>query len=74
MAEEKAEETKQSLVDGTVINQIVTAYLYGIYTYRGGRLTPPESMEKVMEMTRFMDRMGRLSKSLKAAFPGKKET
>ncbi len=63
-------ELKKPLIDGSVVNQVVTLYLFGIYTLRRGRLSPPDSMEKVLQMTRFVDRVGRISRRMKNAARG----
>ena len=70
MAEEQDQqpEPKESLIDGSVMNEVITMYLYGIYAFRRGRLTPPQAMEKVMQMARAMEKASALGKNVRAFF------
>ncbi|MDP6038115.1 MAG: hypothetical protein QGG64_06165 [Candidatus Latescibacteria bacterium] len=73
---EEPQESKEPLFDGSFLNDFITLYLYGVYTFRKGQLTPPEAMQKVVQMSQTMEKAGDLSNRVKkrlAAFCGKKE-
>ena len=67
MAEEQEEiqEIKEPLFDGSMLNDFITLYLYGVYTFKKGRLTPPEAMQKVVQLSQTMEKAGGISNELK---------
>ena len=77
MAEQKEpQEIKEPLFDGPMLNNFITLYLYGVYTFRKGRLTPPEAMQKVVQLSQTMEKAGGISievkKRLAACYKKKK--
>lgn len=60
-----AEETKPKMMDGAMMNDVITLYLYGVYALKKGRLTPPEAMEKVMQLARGMEKAGAMGEAVR---------
>lgn len=60
-----AEETKPKMMDGAMMNDVITLYLYGVYALKKGRLTPPEAMKKVVQLARVMEKAGAMGESVR---------
>jgi len=66
MAEEQeADEQKPGMMDGAMLNQVITMYLYGHYMFKKGRLSPPEAMDKVMKLAQVMEKAGTVGQKIK---------
>ncbi|MBT3606162.1 MAG: hypothetical protein HOE48_01005 [Candidatus Latescibacteria bacterium] len=66
MADEQEEEApKPGMMDGAMLNQVITMYLYGCYMFKKGRLSPPEAMEKVMKLAQVMEKAGTAGQKIK---------
>jgi hypothetical protein len=74
--EAEAEAPKPGIMDGAMLNQVITLYLYGCYMFKKGRLTPFEAMEKVVKLSKMMEKAGTVGQKIQAQIAGycKKET
>jgi hypothetical protein len=63
--QEEPQKIEEPLFDGSMLNDFITLYLYGVYTLKKGRLTPPEAMQKVMQMAQMMEKAGDISNGVK---------
>lgn len=70
MAEEaeEADAPKPGMMDGAMLNQVITMYLYGCYMMKKGQLSPPEAMDKVMKLAQVMETAGTAGQKIKAQF------
>ncbi|MFT5369657.1 MAG: hypothetical protein ACI8V2_004635 [Candidatus Latescibacterota bacterium] len=68
--QEEPQEIKEPLFDGTMLNHVITLYLYGVYTFKKGRLTPPEAMQKVMQLAQMMEKAGDIGNEVKKRLAG----
>lgn len=88
MAENAADDGQQAPPtdkpgDMALVNQMMTAYLYGLYTYKKGQLSAPDAMDHILGLLQkaeqardtgkdYMERMMRFSKErLKEGFNDK---
>ena len=72
----ETEAHKPGMMDGAMMNQVITLYLYGCYILKNGRMTPPEAMEKVVQLSKMMDKAGSMSKRIQSkigAFYGRED-
>ena len=51
-----------------MLNDFITLYLYGIYAFRKGRLTPSEAMQKVVQLSRLMEKAALMGKEMQKRF------
>jgi hypothetical protein len=49
--------------DMALANQMMTAYLYGYYTYKGGHVSAPEAMDHLLSMLQKAEGAAEMSKN-----------
>ena len=77
---EAAEEglPKEGLINGSMVGNVLTMYLLGVYTLKRGKLAPWEAMDRVMAVGKTMEKgrgaMVSLKKKLGLSGAGKDDS
>lgn len=59
---------KPGLMDGPMLNDVITLYLYGIYVFKRGQLTPAQAMQKVVNLSKMMEKAAAMGKGIQECF------
>lgn len=65
MAENPEKKKEEPPKDNAFIQEFMTAYLYGVYTVKGGRLAPDEAIRQMLGFAAMAEKAGGLMKKLK---------
>lgn len=70
----EAEQEPEKLKDLSLAQEMMTVYLYGLYTLKGGRLTPADAIQYVLTFASFADRVNTFGKGLMKTLTGSKHS
>ena len=59
-----SEEPQEELKDNAVIQEFMTAYLYGMYTLKGGRFAPADAIKCMLSFANMAEKATATGKSL----------
>ena len=65
-----AEPEKVVLKDNAMVQDFLSAYLYGLYTLKGGRMAPSEAIEYVMSFASLAEKANAIGKSFFSKIKG----
>lgn len=65
-----AEPEEVELKDNAMAQEFLSAYLYGLYTLKGGRMSPAESIEYVMSFAAMAEKASSIGKTVMSKMKG----
>ncbi|HIG45575.1 MAG TPA: hypothetical protein EYQ20_03805 [candidate division Zixibacteria bacterium] len=65
-----AEEEQEKVKDVAMVQEFLSAYLYGLYTLKSGRLAPSKAIEYVMSFASLAEKASAFGKSCMGSMKG----